>query len=159
MLRRTLASLTLPPIWQPGNVNVGERYSAPVTNVLPAHWKRAKDRDPGPTALNNSKANFRFDMEYNFPDHDLALEIHSVLSPTQVVIFRCSPKVSEVELKSYLRNVYNITTIKEINFQYRRGERWMDVFGRRWKHPDYMRAYVYLTKAVEIKIKATQLTQ
>ena len=83
---------------------------------------------------------------------------------TSLVVYKNIVTCSSVEevnnqKQSYLQNVYQITTIKEINFQYRRGERWMDVFGRRWKHPDYMRAYVYLTETVEIKIKATQLTQ
>ncbi|KAJ9469922.1 hypothetical protein DIPPA_18072 [Diplonema papillatum] len=145
-----------PAFWQPSDGNVGERYGQPITHRLPDHWKRAKNRDPEPTALTNAKASSRFDLDYNFPDFSITLEIHSVLYPTTLVVFRTPPQLSESEIKNYLENMYGINTIQEINLQYRRGDRWMDQFGRRWKHPDYMRCYVYLSKPVHIQVKAKQ---
>eukprot|EP01064_Diplonema_japonicum_P007294 TRINITY_DN14951_c0_g2_i1.p1 TRINITY_DN14951_c0_g2~~TRINITY_DN14951_c0_g2_i1.p1 ORF type:complete len:163 (+),score=27.06 TRINITY_DN14951_c0_g2_i1:40-528(+) len=145
-----------PASWQPANINMGDRYNQPVTNTAPLQWKVAKDYDPEPSALRQSKAGKKTDLDFNFPDFDLTLEIHSVLHPTTLVVFRASPKLSESEIELYLQNVYKIDTIKEINLQYRRGERFMDGFGRRWKHPDFMRVYVYLERPVEIKINAKE---
>eukprot|EP01063_Lacrimia_lanifica_P008247 TRINITY_DN15327_c0_g1_i1.p1 TRINITY_DN15327_c0_g1~~TRINITY_DN15327_c0_g1_i1.p1 ORF type:complete len:166 (+),score=65.20 TRINITY_DN15327_c0_g1_i1:49-546(+) len=141
-------------VWQPTDTNVGEDYNQPISRVVMPAWQRAKARNPVPMGLHKSKADVRYDLDFNFPDHALVLEIHSVLYPTQLVVFRVTPKLSENEIELYLRNVYGIDTVKEINLQYRRGDRFMDAFGRRWKHPDYNRAYVYLTKAVEIDLKA-----
>eukprot|EP01065_Artemidia_motanka_P021738 TRINITY_DN25995_c0_g1_i1.p1 TRINITY_DN25995_c0_g1~~TRINITY_DN25995_c0_g1_i1.p1 ORF type:complete len:202 (+),score=49.84 TRINITY_DN25995_c0_g1_i1:55-606(+) len=141
------------PLWQKPDHNISERYLQPITHLWKPWWNRAKDRDPQPTALRRAKASYAYDMEYNFPDYEVVLEVQSVLHSTTLAVFRCSPKLNELELKNYLESVYQINTIQEINMQYRRGERWVDGFGRRWKHPDYMRAYVYLKSPVEIVVR------
>ena len=46
-----------------------------------------------------SKASERMDLEFNFPDHPLVLEIHSVLHPTTMVVFRAPPQLSETEIE------------------------------------------------------------
>eukprot|EP00755_Sulcionema_specki_P037461 Sspe_Gene.108984::Locus_88274_Transcript_1_1_Confidence_1.000_Length_633::g.108984::m.108984 len=88
-----------PAVWQPPTANTGEQYNQPLTHMIPSVTNRAKDPDPIPSALMNAKANFRYDSEFNFPDFEITLEIHSVLYPTTLVIFRCSPKLSETEIK------------------------------------------------------------
>ena len=196
-------------IWQPSSPNIGTSYNRPVSFLKQKFVNKAKPRTATPTAITHSKANYDADADFNFPDHSIVLEIHSVLYPTTLVVFRAPPKLSETEIQvgayillllleryvlgwffingcrnttqhnttqhnttqhnttqhnttqhnttqMYLQNVYGINTIKEINLQYRRGERWMDIFGRRWKHPDYNRAYVYLAEPVEINLKVNK---
>eukprot|EP00754_Rhynchopus_humris_P034871 Rhum_TRINITY_DN16474_c0_g1::Rhum_TRINITY_DN16474_c0_g1_i1::g.163281::m.163281/K02892/RP-L23, MRPL23, rplW; large subunit ribosomal protein L23 len=155
-LRSQRCNVSYANIWQPGSPNIGTSYHRPVSHLKQKFVNKAKLRTAQPTAITHSKANFGSDKDFNFPDYSIVLEIHSVLYPTTLVVFRTPPQLSETEVQMYLQNVYGINTIKEINLQYRRGERWMDTFGRRWKHPDYNRAYVYLAEPVEVNLKVNK---
>ena len=129
------------------------------------YWsKKANDwgyphRKPPPSGLRHSRDYFPYFFERYFPDTHCRLVLDSVLNvETKEVQFLFEPHMSKQEIRNYLRNIYGIDNIEDVETRNIGGLRYKNELGWIKMAPVHKKATVILDTPTMVQLKQVKDT-
>eukprot|EP00758_Cryptobia_borreli_P002281 Tbor_TRINITY_DN2913_c0_g1::TRINITY_DN2913_c0_g1_i1::g.1081::m.1081 len=117
-------------------------------------------RQPPPAGLRRSKEYFPHYFNQHFPNIECRLVIDSVLNnETKNPVFHFPMHMSRLEIRNYLKNVYQLDNIISVRTRNIKGRYFKNEVGTIKSMPDYKEAIVKLDAPVKVDFKQIQGTE